>query len=218
MSKYFENIFLSWRVGKGHSRIMVGVIENSSNEVIFKYIPEGVNKAQQYGFKGYPGLSLNKEIHTCNVLDLFSKRLINMDRTDTQWLLDFWGVDSRFKNDTLYMLAMTQGKMQTDSFEFLASFVPDVGLVFVTDIAGIGHYGFDLNKLKVNDCLSYEKESNNPKDNKAIKVLHNGEMIGYIKKGHNEVFWGSRADSLKLCIKSITNTSLYKELYVKIYS
>ena len=51
------------------------------------------------------------------------------------------------------MLAMTQGKMQTDTFEFLASFKPVKELVFVTDVAGIKHHNFDLGKIKVGDII-----------------------------------------------------------------
>lgn len=219
MNKYFDKIFLSWRIGKGSSRIMVGVIEKRSSGVIFKYIKEGVDKASQYGFRGYPGLSLDQMVHEKNVIELFSKRIINFERTDTKWLLDFWEVDESLKGDVLYMLAMTQGKMQTDSFEFLASFIPDSGLSFVTDVAAITYYGFDLNEIREGERLSFVKEPNNPKDNKAVQVYcGENKLIGYVKKGHNEVFWGKYSGALKIEVKSITNTPSIKELYVKIFS
>lgn len=218
MNKYFDKIFLSWRIGKGSSRIMVGVIEKRSSGVIFRYIKEGVEKASLYGFRGYPGLSLDHNVHEKNVIELFSKRIINFERNDTKWLLDFWEVDESLKGDILYMLAMTQGKMQTDSFEFLASFIPDRGLSFVTDVAAIRYYGFDLNEIREDDCLTFKKELDNPKDDKAVQIYWKEKLIGYVKKGHNEVFWGKHSDTLNIKVKSITNTPSFKELYVIIYS
>ncbi|MFQ9021137.1 MAG: hypothetical protein ACLR6J_06710 [Parabacteroides merdae] len=104
-------------------------MEEKDSGVVFQYLKEGVERARQYGFRGYPGLALEQTVHEKNVLDLFSKRIINFERTDTKWLLEFWEVDQSLKEDTLYMLAMTQGKMQTDSFEFLASFHPGQWIV-----------------------------------------------------------------------------------------
>ncbi len=170
MNRCFDKIYLSWRVGKGSPRIMVGILEEKDSGVVFQYLKEGVERARQYGFRGYPGLALEQTVHEKNVLDLFSKRIINFERTDTKWLLEFWEVDQSLKEDTLYMLAMTQGKMQTDSFEFLASFIPDNGLSFVTDIAAITHYGFDLDTLRKGDFLTFKTEPDNPKDPKAVEV------------------------------------------------
>lgn len=218
MNKSFETIFLTWRVGRGHSRIIVGEIRQQSKNVIFTYIAEGVKKAQEYGFKGYPGLSLDQRVHTSNVIELFAKRLINLERPDSKGLLDFWEVNDFFKNDTLYMLAMTQGKMQTDSFEFLASFIPEKNLVFVTDVAGITHHNFKLDRLKIGDQLNFELDSKNPNDSKAVKILYQGDLIGFIKKGHNEVFYSKLSKNLRIEVKSITNTPAYKDLYIKIYS
>ncbi|MFV0272427.1 MAG: HIRAN domain-containing protein [Macellibacteroides fermentans] len=196
---------------------MVGSISSKNSVVTFSYINENVNAAKQYGFHGYPGLSLDQKDHTDNVLELFSKRLISLDREESSDLLEFWEVNPEKKGDILYMLAMTQGKMQTDTFEFLASFRPVKELVFVTDVAGIKHHNFDLGKIKVGDQLSFEKDPNNPNDKKAIKILYKQETIGYIKKGHNEVFHGNHSKNLKIIVKSITNTPVYKDLYIKIY-
>lgn len=218
MSQCFKKIFLSWRLGKTYSRIMVGIIEDTPTGAVFAYIKEGVEEAQKFGFNGYPGFSLEQSVYKQNVLDFFSKRLINLERSDTKELLDFWEIDPKYKKNTLYMLAMTQGKMQTDSFEFLASFMPANGVCFVTDIAGINYRNFDLGKIKEGSILSFEREPNNLIDNKAVKVLFKGELIGYIKRGHNEFFYGENSDKIKICVKSINNTPSLKELYVKVYT
>lgn len=49
-------------------------------------------------------------------------------------------------------------------------FIPDNGLSFVTDIAAITHYGFDLDTLHEGDYLTFKTEPDNPKDPKAVEV------------------------------------------------
>ena len=115
----FSKIYLSWRKGKGEPRHMVGEILNQNNDILFRYLD--YNKAKKEGFNGYPGLSLEKTEHS-NVMDLFSKRLINTERNDSERLLKFWEVDPATKEDKLYLLAMTQGINSIDNFEFLADF------------------------------------------------------------------------------------------------
>ena len=217
MSYNFRNIFLSWRPGIGKSRTMVGLIERVDGQLKFKYLEEGVESAKKKGFVGYPGLPLDQNVYSSDFLDLFSKRIIDMSRNDIDDLLTFWKIDKIYKNDTLYMLAMTQGKMQTDGFEFLACFIPTKQLVFVTDIAGLFHTKFNLSLLKVGSKLNFEKETDNEFDQNAIKILYNKSKVGYIKKGHNDIFLNDLAKHLDIEVTAITNTNMHKELYVKIY-
>lgn len=218
MNQYFKKIFLSWRLGKTYSRIMIGTIDSTPTGVVFTYIKEGVEEAKKFGFNGYPGFSLDQLEYRQNVLEFFAKRLINSERTDIKELLDFWEINPKYKNDILYMLAMTQGKMQTDSFEFLALFRPTNGVCFVTDVAGLNYRNFDLGRIKEGTLLSFEKEPNNSRDSKAVKVLFRNEVVGYIKRGHNEFFYGENSDKIKICVKLVTNTASCKELYVKVYT
>lgn len=212
-----KKIYLTWRTGRGKARTIVGELYKQDNNVEFTYLDEGLNEAKKNGFCGYPGLDIEQKIHRQNVLELFSKRLINMERNDAKGLLDFWEIDETQKNDAYYILAMTQGKMQTDDFEFLASFIPNDDLNFVTEIAGVSYHNFDLSKLNPGDYLDFERETDNPKDRNAIKVLFENEVVGYIKKGHNELFKLSLMKKLKIRVKSITNTTSFKELYVNVF-
>ncbi|PXV62681.1 hypothetical protein CLV62_11870 [Dysgonomonas alginatilytica] len=216
MKNSFKKIYLSWRPSKGLSRLMVGEIIIHAEVINFRYIKEELNKATKLGFSGYPGLPIDKPEHLAS-LDLFIKRLINTDRSDAEFLLNFWEIDSNYKEDKLYLLAMTQGIMQTDNFEFLANFELKEGLTFVSDVAGLSHSKFDLTKVKIGSELTFEKE-NHIKDKDAVKVLFKGELVGYIKKGHNQIFHEEGSLNIKIEVKHITNTKVFKELYVKIYS
>jgi hypothetical protein len=194
---------------------MIGEITVQDSEVDFKYLQDGVNQARRDGFMGYPGLSIETKEHK-NVLNLFAKRLINTERSDAKELLKFWGIQDADIENKLYLLAMTQGMSQNDNFEFLACFQLQEDLSFITDIAGLSHSKFDISKLKKGDKLTFERE-NLKQDKNAIKLLFGQELVGYIKKGHNEFFIDDKANNLKIEIKHIINTNETKQVFVKVY-
>jgi len=53
---------------------------------------------------------------------------------------------------------------------------------------GMRFYG--SRKIKTNDRLSFKREPNNSADNNAIKILINGEKLGYVKREHTPKFNG----------------------------
>lgn len=211
----FSKIYLAWRQSKGQPRILIGEITVQENEVDFKYLQEGLNDARKVRFMGYPGLSADITEHK-NVLGLFAKRLINTERSDAKELLKFWGVKDEDIENKLYLLAMTQGMIQNDNFEFLACFQLQDDLSFITDIAGLSHSGFDVSKLKKGDKLTFERE-NLKQDNNAIKLLFDQKHVGYIKRGHNEVFKDMNADNLGIIVEHIVITNEYQQVFVKIF-
>lgn len=213
----FDTIYLSWRPSKGTSRIMIGVLHlDNSHGVSFRYLKEGVALAGKSNFTGYPGLPLSQTEHDLT-LDLFDKRLINTDREDSKLLLDFWGIPQGLKDDKLYILAMTQGKMHTDNFEFLARFKLTSDMRFVTDVAGLSYSNFNISELSEGTHLSFEKDITNKYDNRAIKIMHNNKLVGYVKKGHNDVFHESGSDNIKIVVKKIIH-SKSPELFITIYN
>lgn len=210
----FNKIYLAWRHSKTQPRIMIGEITVQDDDVDFKYLQDGVNQARRDGFMGYPGLSIEIKEHK-NVLNLFSKRLINTERSDAKELLRFWGVQDKDIENKLYLLAMTQGMSQNDNFEFLACFKLQDNLSFITDIAGLSHSKFDISRLKKGDKLTFERE-NLKQDKNAVKLLFREDLVGYIKKGHNEVFVDDNAGNLELVVEHI-NKSDTRQVFVKIF-
>ena len=211
----FDTIHLIWRASKSKPRIKVGILYlTKDNKVDFKY--RNLKKEKSYKeFKGYPGLDIKITEHK-DVLDLFSKRLIDTKRTDSKELLKFWGIDLNEKNNKVYILVMTQGLTSIDNFEFLAEFKVQKGLNFVTNIAALSHSKFDLNKLKEGDILNFKKV-NHEHDSHAVEVLIQDEHIGYIKQVHNKVFHQAGAENLIISVKKIINTPEDKELFVSVY-
>ena len=138
--KAIGSIYLAWRKGKGSRRKIVGIIKrNAINGVRFCYIKGGVAEAEKEGFTPYIEFPDVSKEYAENVLEIFGQRLIKTERPDHQKYLDFWDIDTKYKDDKYYLLAYTQGMQSNDNFEFLADLYPAKGLRFVSEICGLSH-------------------------------------------------------------------------------
>jgi hypothetical protein len=189
MSKYFGNIFVVWRKGVGSPRIPIGVLRNNVSEGMrFQYLAKGVEKAQKQGFVLLTSFAEVGKEYRGNALSTFSQRIVKTERNDLEDYFNFWRVDKKYRSDTFYMLAKTQGLLATDNLEFLADFKPVKGLNFISEIASLSHQNLPLDILKVGDNLSYQCEPENDFDKKAVKLFSAGRLVGYDKFIHSRVF------------------------------
>ncbi len=101
-------------------------------------------------------------------------------------------------------------------FEFVPQYFQSHRPSFITDIAGISKYEFDLSSLNVGDELTFTLERDNPYDSNAVYVSHNGKKIGYIKKGHNTVFNRKNIKGIRVSVWSITNLPGFEKLYARV--
>lgn len=217
----FKYINLMWRSSRRDRRICIGrirVIEDG--KISFLYDSTGINQAKKIDphFDGYPGLPITSSDYTdSNMLkNIFFLRLINIERTDRKYLLDFWLLDDETASDGIMLLGMTQGISLSDMFEFIPIFLrnKDTKRPFITDIAGLSVSKYDISTLKIGEKLRFEKDKDNPYDPLAIKVLHGNNFIGYIKQGHNLAFKGEKS-GINLYVHNITNTP-FPKLYIKV--
>lgn len=221
-NKYdFTRVALMWRPGKGHRRICVGYIFVPKNGagIRFSYLDEGVTEAKNAdpNFCGYPGLPLEyKQFSSLQVSEVFFGRLINNSRNDANDFYDFWLVDKNRVQDSLYVLAQTQGLSFTDMFEFVPQYFSSHKPSFITDVAGLSKINFNLSQLSLGDELSFKKEPNNPADPNAVMVCYKGEKIGYIKKGHNSIFKRKNTSGIKLTVWSYTDLPGFEKLYLRV--
>ena len=198
--KNIGNIYLVWRKGPGARRIPVGLIKkNNSLGVRFEYIQKNLDKAYEDGFIPYTGFPNTDEKYSENVLEIFSQRLSKSGRNDLSEFYSFWKVKPELMTDAYYMLSQTQGLLPIDNFEFLTDFNPHSDLNFITEVAGLSKTNIKSDKIFEGDSLEYELEQNNVIDKYAVKVLKDGEFIGYIKLIHSRVFHKSKR---KLSIKA----------------
>jgi len=217
--KEIGQIYLSWREGLGKRRHIVGVLKrNATLGVRFTYIKEGVAAAKNDGFSPYTEFpDFNKE-YTENVLEVFGQRIMKSERSDISDFYDFWEIDTRFKEDKFYLLAHTQGLNPTDNFEFLADYNPDKNLRFLTDLANLSMLKLSADSVKPGDILTYQLESDNEFDNKAVKIFKGAKEVGYIKKIHSRVFYKQKGNLLKLVVKAVEQNGIVKRIFVKVSS
>ena len=100
--KAIGSIYLSWRKGKGSRRKIVGLIKkNATSGVRFSYLQKGVLEAQKEGFTPYTDFPDTTKVYSENVLEIFGQRLIKTERPDINKYLDFWAIDTKFKDVSL---------------------------------------------------------------------------------------------------------------------
>lgn len=220
MNKFIGNIYLTWRKGKGHSRIPVGVIKrNATDGVRFQYIEDGLKKAQKDGFVNFtdfPDTSINR-VYNENVLEILGKRLTNSDRADIQKYYDFWEIKPQHKDDKYYLLAHTQGLLATDNFEFLADYSPIAGLNFISEICGLSHTKPANDLLIEGEELLWKHNKYNLFDNKSVEVYKNGTRLGNVKLIHCNVFHKPGGDKLKIRVKSIEKNGHLNRVFINIF-
>lgn len=214
--KSIGNIHVCWRKSKGNIRIPIGIIKNSfTNGISFTYLEKGVKQASEFGFKYYEGFPDIKKVYTENVIEIFGQRIIKSERSDVQSFYNFWGIDTRYKDNDLYMLAFTQGILPTDNFEFLADFNPSKTLTFISEITGLTESQLPTDIIKVGDALRYELEPENKFDNKAVKVFKGDTYLGHVKLIHSRVFYKVKR-SIPIRVHNIEKNGVLKRVFIKI--
>jgi len=218
--KRFREIYLSWRKEKGSRRKIVGVIKRTATDgITFRYIKEGVEEAKKEGFKEYSGFPLDyNNIYSENNLDIFSLRLVPFERKNNKKLLEFWSAEG--VTDKFDLLALTQGLLPTDNFEFLGSYNPTKGFKFVTDIAGLSHIELEKDTVKKGDILNYEFENNkNATGGIAVKVFKDKTHIGYIKLIHDSIFKKVKSNKkLSLKVKEVDQNGRIRNIFIEVDS
>ncbi len=214
-SSFIRKLFLIWRSQRHQSRIIVGEINKKYGSYSFKYDIKGVNEAAKLGFINYPDFPIINIEYT-NVLDIFSQRLNDLNRSDIDRYFDFWEIDKQYQYDKYYLLAQTQGILSTDNFEILAEYYLKKDLAFISEIAGISNYDIKSDFLEIGDNLNWSPEPNNIYDPKAIVVKKGNTKLGYVKIVHNLVFHDKRAVNLKIRVKDIEKNGKITRAFISI--
>lgn len=213
----FGYLYLSWRVGFGHPRHIVGIIKIKSSGVTFSYIQDQVEQAKKEGFTPYTEFPDFSKIYTDNVIEIFSQRLIKTERGDISNFLNFWQIPASKSDDKIYLMAYTQAWVPTDNFEILAEFNPSKRLCFVTDLAGLSISQIPSGLVSIGDVLTFKR---NPiaQDRYAVEVYKETVLLGYIKKIHNRVFYKNGSDNLTIKVTAIERNGIIKRIFVKVAS
>jgi hypothetical protein len=214
-----KQIILTWRQGKSHRRIPIGVVKSNSSEgMSFRYLLDGVNMAKEAGFICFPEFPDTSKKYTLNVDKILSRRINNPDRADIQKYYDFWEVPDSAKTDVFKMLAYTEGQLPTDNFEFLAQYYSVTGVKFVSEVAGFHYNKIDTGILQEGDKLEWRFEKDNKQDSKAVSLYYNGYKIGYVKLIHNDIFTKKNSHILNVVVKKLEQNGHVSKAYILIYA
>lgn len=216
MRPRIKRIYMAWRAGRNHRRIIVGVIKANASSICLSYIKEGVEEARKYGFVCFPDFPDTDKVYKTNVMRVLSQRLNNSDRTDIGEYYAFWNIKERNRNDSLGMLALTGGILPTDNFEFLPDFYGVKGLAIVSDLSGLSENPLDNGDVAEGDILSWKTEPDNPYDKEAVAVYKGFRKIGYIKKIHTRVFHKKGSGRLKIVVRRIEHNGHINKVFMDI--
>lgn len=217
MKKYIKQIYLVWRRGRSDRRIKIGrILRNQTEGVRFMYILDGVKEAIEKGFNMYPDFPNPSIVYKNNVLDIFSQRLTNTERSDIQKYYEYWEINPKLKDNKYYVLAQTQGLLSTDNFEFLAEYYPVRDLKFISEICGLSKTQIPSGTIKIGDILRWELDSNNSYDKYAVKLYKGEKFLGYVKSVHSKVFHDSKYKLFSVKVKSIEQNGHINRAFVSI--
>jgi len=208
---------MTWRKGAGARRHFVGIVKHNQSEgVSFQYLSaEKLIEAQADGFSCYTEFPELTKTYTDKVLEVFKQRLFRSERNDYKAFLDFWGIETKYKDDTLYLLAHTQGIVPTDNFEFLAHFQLTKDLKIVTEIAGLTYSKVSSSFLNIGDELEW-KQNTSKHDKFQVDLYKDNILLGHVKKVHSKLFYEKRAGNLKIKIKALDKNGIIKKAFIEI--
>lgn len=216
-----KKIYLSWSPGKGDGRYLVGVFsrENSyGDDILFKYQADEVVKAKEKGFFNYPEFpDFDKEYHT-NLKTALSLRLMPKTRADRNNYLSFWNANVNGL-DWFDELGFTQGKLATDTFEFLAEYPKKhngIGVNFVSNIAALSHLKSATDCVSIGDKLRFELEPENAFDRLSVKIFKRNDFIGYAKRGHNLFFHKVKNDEIDIRVTNLEKNGKMNQIYFSV--
>ena len=216
-----RTIYLSWQATDHSKRYIVAELtEKSTGEYLFRYIPgHDLEEARNLGFNGYPAFpELDKE-YSLNAIDPFVMRLPARSRADFIDLLNYWEIKNSDISD-FDLLAITGGKLRTDNFEFIDPHKVKRPNQFLTELAGFVYHAEDdkLRSIPAGAELQLERESGNLYDPYAVKVLYNGEQIGYIKRVHSQTIAEEldKGKKVKAQVKNFNVNGVVNSILLKI--
>lgn len=216
MRPHIKRIYMVWRAGRSHRRIVVGEIKSNASSTTFRYIKDGVEEAKCAGFICYPDFPDTNKVYNTNILRILSQRLNNAERTDIADYYDFWQISKKETDSVLRVLSHTGGILPTDNFEFLADFYGAKGLSLVTELTGLSNNPLANDSIIEGDILDWRYEPANEYDKYAVAVYKNDKKLGYIKKIHSHVFYRKGSSRLCLAVKLIEHNGHINKAFLSV--
>ncbi len=215
-----DKLLLSWQNSSERQRMLVAKLvrkENDADLVYFKDSEEFL-KAESLEFEGYPGFTIEKEIHK-NVLASFMKRLPPRSRGDFNRFLDALRIKPETEISNFALLGYSGAKLPDDDFTVIHPFenasTPFEVLLLVQ---GYQYYQEQLPLALLSDDMEahFEAEPNNQYDPEAIKIIINDVIVGYVSRGLTRSFhkWMQNGLTITAYLERINGIEQKPKIYL----
>lgn len=173
-------------------RAVAEVRLDPGGQALFRYSKgsSDFKEAQKAGFEGFPAFPLKKAESREGVLEVLMRRLPPRRREDFADYLAQHRLPVPFDYSEFALLGYTGARLPSDGFALVPVFPPDaVPCDYLTEVAGLRHaFNGDIAGIQIGDPVTFEIDSDNPVDQDALAVMHQGRRIGYINRALKETF------------------------------
>lgn len=191
-----DRLLMTWQPSEDEeprTRRVIGVVLRRANgSVGFRYLTgtDDFDKAVAAGFKGFPAFNAAHIEISQGVLEALLRRLPPRKREDFPDYLALHRLPNPFNASDFALLGYTRARLPSDGFELVPVFPPEkVPCEVIVELAGTRHvFGPDVSTLSVGDSVSFGIDTDNPVDQNAVLVRHQGRPLGYINRALREVF------------------------------
>ena len=139
----------------------------------------------EMGYVGYPAFKIKKKVHSIGVLEAFMRRIPPRTRSDFSQYQYHFRISENLTVSDFAMLALTEAKLPSDGFSIVDPFDDELSQrELVLEVAGFRHYA-DANLVSANllgQRVEFEHEPENVRDVNAIRILLDGQRIGYVNR------------------------------------
>ena len=192
-----DKLLLSWQTsipGENRLRMFVAELVRRGDDADLVYLKESedFSRAQRLGFKDYPGFAIGKDVHK-NVLVSFMKRLPPRSRGDFVRFLEALRIKSGAKAEItdFALLGYSGAKLPDDDFTVVHPFENATApFELMLSVQGYRYYKdqLPLASLTVDMQARFEAEPDNQYDPKAIRIIINDAIAGYVCRGLTSSF------------------------------
>ncbi len=197
----------------------VGELVCQGGKARFAYLrdTDAFRKAQDEGFVGYPGLSLDDSARYDDALEILMRRLPPRGRADFDDFMRTFGLSPKAEFSDLSLLAYTGARVASDSFSISETFDGfDRPFDFIFDVAG---YRYRLDKaegLQSGDCVRLVADPHNKHDSDAVCVVRDdGRDVGFINRLQAaRVLQWVQQDAIEAKVFRLNGRPQYQRLFI----
>ncbi|MCF7956542.1 MAG: hypothetical protein K9M75_12125 [Phycisphaerae bacterium] len=218
-----DKLLLSWQTsmpGKCRQRMFIAELIRKGNDADLVYLKESPEfaKAQDSGFSGYPGFTIEKTTHE-NVLASFMKRLPPRSRGDFGRFLNALRLKEDVNISDFALLGYSGAKLPEDDITVinpLDNASPPFELMLYIQDYKYYMESIPRTELTTEMQASFEPESDNENDPQAIRIMINGIKVGYVCRGLTASFhkWLNAGHKISAYVERINGTEHKPKIFI----